>query len=189
MWDCLVGFSTWAEDNSGQIQIVIAAIAFLLAIFGYLKILEQIKIANRQDNKAEKDRFYELKLNLIKAVNDESKYTQLLHDEFLNSVDMYFFCKQSFSTIKSKQLQEDIDSFYKEVLEGGRGMSHLDIIKKRKEFLDDTFVQINNQNLKTEHIERILNKIFESDLRFDQIKSDLNRMNHLIDAMKCFGVN
>lgn len=185
MWEYLVVFSTWAESNSGQIQIIIGLLAFWLAYKGYVKLLEQIEISNKQEKDADQTRFYDLKLNLIKAVNEESSKVQLLHDEFLNSVDTYFMCKQSLS-INSKELNQDLNTFFEEVL-SSRGLNNLDFLKKKMEFLDDTFIQIRNSNLKTEHIEKILNKIFESDLIFEQIKIDLGRMRHLIDSMKCFG--
>lgn len=50
-------------------------------------------------------------------------------------------------------------------------------------------MQIVNPELKIEHIEKILNKIFESDLIFEQIVSDLARMKSLIDAIKILKVN
>lgn len=37
MCECLVSFSTWVENNSGQIQIVIAFGAIWLAFAGYKK--------------------------------------------------------------------------------------------------------------------------------------------------------
>lgn len=55
------------------------------------------------------------------------------------------------------------------------------------EFLDDTFVQLRNPDLKTEHIEKILNMIFESNLIIVQIGSDLERMKYLTEAMKSIG--
>lgn len=185
MWECLVGFSTWVEGNSGQLQILIALGAIGLAFAGYKKVLKQIDISTKQEALTERNRFYELKLNLIKAVNDESSKVQLLYDEFLNSVDMYFMCKQTF-TIHSKELSSFLDEFFKEVL-SDRGLKHLDILKKKMEFLDDTFIQIRNPNLKSEHIEKILNKLFESDLMIVQIRSDVERMKYLTEAMKSIG--
>lgn len=185
MWDCLVNFSTWAEGNSGQIQIVIAGGAIYLAWLGYKKVLEQIGISNKQDKEAEKNRFYELKLNLIKAVSDESNKAQFLHDEFLYSVDMYFMYKDTFTT-HSTELKSSLDNFFKEVL-SDRGLKHLEVLKTRMKFLDDTFIQIRNADLKTEHIELILNKIFESSLQIEEISCDLARMKHLTEAMKSIG--
>lgn len=185
MWDCLVKFSMWAEGNSGQIQIVIAVVALFFAYQGYRKVLKQIEISNKQEMEAEKNRFYELKLNLIKAVNDETSRVQLLHDEFINSVDMYFICKQNFA-IHNNELNTFLDTFFKEVL-SDRGLKHLDVLKARMDFLDDTFVQIRNPDLKTEHIEKILNMIFESNLIIVQIGSDLERMKYLTEAMKSIG--
>lgn len=65
MWDCLVKFSTWAEGNSGQIQIVIALVAFWLAYKGYEKVLEQIQISREQDVVNYEQRSYELKIQVI----------------------------------------------------------------------------------------------------------------------------
>lgn len=185
MWNYLTCFSTWAEGNSGQIQIVIALVALFFAFQGYRKVLKQIEISNMQDMEAEKNRFYELKLNLIKAVNDESSRVQFLHDEFISSVDMYFLCKQTF-TINNNELKTFLDVFFKDVL-SDRGLKNLEVLKTRMEFLDDTFVQLRNPDLKTEHIEKILNMIFESNLRIVQIGSDLERMKYLTEAMKSIG--
>jgi hypothetical protein len=187
MWECISKIWDWFGSNAGQIQIVIAVVALILASLGYKKVLTQIEISNKQELEAEKNRFYELKLNLIKAVNDESSRVQFLHDEFINSVDMYFLCKQTFQ-IRSKELNSFLDDFFKEVL-SDRGFKNLDVLKKRMEFLDDTFVQIRNPDLKTEHIEKILNMIFESDLIIVQIGSDLERMKYLTEAMKSIGQN
>lgn len=41
MFEYFVNFSTWAEGNSGQIQIVIAVVALILAIFGYKQLIQQ----------------------------------------------------------------------------------------------------------------------------------------------------
>ncbi|WP_171499793.1 hypothetical protein [Acinetobacter nosocomialis] len=49
MWDCFVKISTWAENNSGQIQIVIAVVALWLAILGYKKVIKQIQMAKEQE--------------------------------------------------------------------------------------------------------------------------------------------
>lgn len=45
MWDILVTISTWAENNSGQIQIIIALVAIYMAFKGYQKVLEQISLS------------------------------------------------------------------------------------------------------------------------------------------------
>ncbi|TMS40551.1 hypothetical protein [Acinetobacter lwoffii] len=184
MCECLVSFSTWVENNSGQIQIVIAFGAIWLAFAGYKKVLQQIYISTKQEEQAEKNRFYELRLNLIKAVSSESHEIQILHDEFLNLVDMFYMCKQEL-TIKKSILRTDIEKFSAEVL-SGRGLNNLDFLKTKMKFLDDTFIVLNNPDLKAEHIEKILNKIFESNLQITQIKTDLIQMKHLVDAMKYF---
>lgn len=65
MWECLVGFSTWAERNSGQIQILIAFGAIWLAIAGYKGVLKQIEIAKKQEHKLNEQKAYDLKIQSI----------------------------------------------------------------------------------------------------------------------------
>lgn len=185
MWECLVGFSTWVEGNSGQLQILIALGAIGLAFAGYKKVLKQIDISTKQEALTERNRFYELKLNLIKAVNEELQNVQVLSDDFLNSVDIFFLCIQEIN-VKNPILIKDIDNFSNNVLQKN-GLDHINYLNNRAIFLDDTFDQINKPDLKAEHIEKILSRIFESDLRVDQIKIELNRMKHLTNAMKSFG--
>ena len=65
MLNYLVSFSTWAESNSGQIQILIGILALSLAIFGYTQIIEQIKIAKKQEDRADEQRKFELKIQSL----------------------------------------------------------------------------------------------------------------------------
>ena len=51
MWDCLVKLSTWAEGNSGQIQIVVAVAALFFAYKAYLGLMIQLKHSNEQEIK------------------------------------------------------------------------------------------------------------------------------------------
>lgn len=82
MWEYLVAFSTWAENNSGQIQILIAFVALFFAFQGYRKVLEQIKISNRQENIANNQREFELRYNLLNSivVNIEKNHEILLEN-------------------------------------------------------------------------------------------------------------
>ena len=65
MLNYLVSFSTWAESNSGQIQILIGILALSLAIFGYRQIIEQIKIAKKHEDRADEQRKFELKIQSL----------------------------------------------------------------------------------------------------------------------------
>ncbi|MBJ9905854.1 hypothetical protein [Acinetobacter bereziniae] len=76
MWNYLVSFSTWAENNSGQIQIVIAVIALWLAVLGYKKVLKQINMTIDQEEKAHLQRNYELKIEAINLLFKISESTQ-----------------------------------------------------------------------------------------------------------------
>ncbi|HCV3148523.1 TPA: hypothetical protein OV537_003446, partial [Acinetobacter baumannii] len=64
MWNYLVSFSTWAENNSGQIQIVIAVVALWLAILGYKKVIKQIQMAKEQEEQNYQQRNYEIKIEV-----------------------------------------------------------------------------------------------------------------------------
>lgn len=87
MWDCLVKLSTWAEGNSGQIQIVIAFVALLYAWKAYHKVLDQIKISDRQTDltidqmtKYNNERVFELRLRLKIRINEHFKTLMELQD-------------------------------------------------------------------------------------------------------------
>ncbi|ENV73552.1 hypothetical protein F946_01064 [Acinetobacter johnsonii ANC 3681] len=87
MFEYFVNFSTWAEGNSGQIQIVIAAVAIWY-------VLKQIKISNNQTNlsldqtkisiaqmdKLNNERLFELRLRLKIRIGDHSKTLMELQD-------------------------------------------------------------------------------------------------------------
>lgn len=73
MWDCLVKFSTWAENNSGQIQILIAFGAIWLAWEAYKKTLDQM-----EESKSQTQHFAE-------QVAEAAKQTQFAAKQFENS--------------------------------------------------------------------------------------------------------
>jgi TolA-binding protein len=72
MWDYLVCFSTWTENNSGQIQIVIGGLALWLAVIGYKKVLEQMTNAAKLEKTANEQREFELRLQLIQIIDSNS---------------------------------------------------------------------------------------------------------------------
>ena len=55
----------WLGDNAGQIQIVIAILAFILAYVVYRKVLKQIEISQEQALVANKQRGFELKIQSL----------------------------------------------------------------------------------------------------------------------------
>lgn len=65
MWDCLVKLSTWAEGNSGQIQIVVAVAALFFAYKAYLGLMIQLTHSNEQENVANEQRYFELYIKII----------------------------------------------------------------------------------------------------------------------------
>lgn len=96
MWDCLVKLSTWAEGNSGQIQIFIAFVALFFAFLGYRKVIKQIEISNDQtkislDNQAltNKQNQTDLRLHIIGIL--------------LETFDKLIALKNELSTIISQQ--------------------------------------------------------------------------------------
>ena len=83
--DCIYLVWDWFGDNSGQVQIIIALIAFWLAYVVYRKVLEQIEISNEQTylsnkqlmisnqqmEKLNTERMFEIKLRLRVAINEQ----------------------------------------------------------------------------------------------------------------------
>lgn len=85
--DCLVAFSTWVENNAGQIQIFIALVAIWY-------VLKQIKISNNQTDlsikqtdisiaqmeKLNSERIFELRLRLRIKIGEHSNALMELQD-------------------------------------------------------------------------------------------------------------
>lgn len=69
MWNSLVDLSTWAESNSGQIQIFIGVLAFWLAYKGYRKVLEQIKISQDQNEITAIKESENLKISILNLIH------------------------------------------------------------------------------------------------------------------------
>jgi hypothetical protein len=74
MWDYLVTFSTWAEGNSGQIQIVLGVTAFLLAVKAYSKALVQLDHSLVQSDLAMQNRFFDNKKEILTILVDLVNY-------------------------------------------------------------------------------------------------------------------
>lgn len=71
MWECLVVFSTWAENNSGQIQIILGILAFYLAINAYRKALDQTQLGLLSIQKAQE----QLDHSLVQAeLNQQNRF-------------------------------------------------------------------------------------------------------------------
>lgn len=84
MIESLISLSTWVEDNSGQIQIIIALVALVLAYKAYQKVLVQLKAARIQEEEAYQQRGLELKIQSMNlsllALEHNNKTTSNLED-------------------------------------------------------------------------------------------------------------
>ncbi|WP_151809300.1 hypothetical protein [Acinetobacter soli] len=70
----------WLGKNSGQIQIIIAVVAFWLAYKGYIEVLKQIKMAEDQSKASE-----EQTKQYAMQVKEAAKQTQIASKHFENS--------------------------------------------------------------------------------------------------------
>ncbi|MEW0895338.1 hypothetical protein AB0S93_04260 [Acinetobacter baumannii] len=80
----------WLGNNSGQIQIIIALVAFWLAYKGYEKVIEQIQISRDQDIVNYEQRSYELKvqvLNLLFELNTSLHIKLKILHELYNAIE------------------------------------------------------------------------------------------------------
>lgn len=136
MWECLVGLSTWAENNSGQIQIFVGVIALSFAALGYFKVLKQIKISNQQMKLAAREEELSLNLNIINITNQNiEKIGKML--------------------IQLPLLRKELESIYLELL--NTGDPDASIIKKNMDSLKGQGIDLeNNRKLLAESAEAIL---------------------------------
>lgn len=102
MWDCLVSFSTWAEGNSGQIQIVIALLALWLAAKAYKGLLIQLNDSNTQ-------KAFDLKVKIIDDVLQSTERNTDNTLEFYKVVDEYNSVKAKLKDSNSKELIKVVD--------------------------------------------------------------------------------
>lgn len=183
--DCLISFSTWVENNSGQIQIVIGLVALIFAVFGYLKILEQIKIANEQAIESEKNRVFQLKLNLTQAIDAKLNETHVLFTELTTAVDNYLLFGKVYWT-SNKELRISYDQVFNEILKD-KSIGYIELLRKKMIFLDDTFCIKKNKDLTVEDLEKILERVFENDLNFDEIKISISKIKNITNMMGTLG--
>lgn len=87
IWDFISVVWKWFEDNSGQIQIIIAVPALIYAWKAYHKVLHQIDISNQQTtisiaqmDKLNNERLFELKLRLKIRIGEQSRDLRELQD-------------------------------------------------------------------------------------------------------------
>lgn len=80
MWNCLVGFSTWAEGNSGQIQIMIGVVAIWYVLKQINISIKQTDISIKQMDKLNEERLFELRLRLKIRIGEHSKTLMELQD-------------------------------------------------------------------------------------------------------------
>lgn len=102
MWNYLVSFSTWAENNSGQIQIVIAVVALWLAILGYKKVIKQIQMAKEQEEQNYQQRNYEIKIEVINLL---FKISDSIHKKLKGLYDLQTGLKTVKKILKPKKNQ------------------------------------------------------------------------------------
>lgn len=120
MWDCIVNFSTWAEGNSGQIQIVIAVVALIYAWKAYHKVLEQIEIsnnqteiANNQNQKANEQRALDLKIKILDELFKSLEIGRGLEAELNDLIFEFELLKRDLENEVNTDNKTSIESFEK----------------------------------------------------------------------------
>lgn len=148
MFECLVSFSTWLEGNSGQIQIAIALGALYLAYKAYKKVLDQLKIAKKQEDEAFIQRGLELKvqsMNLsLKALELNGIATNNL-EELLKLSKFALRSSDESEEVKPKDI-EDLIKTINEKLESFEEsnqelLNMIKIINERKILEDSSILQ------------------------------------------------
>lgn len=160
MWGCIVNTWTWLSSNSGQIQIFIAVVALGFAICGYLKILTQIKISNKQTYITIQQRTFELRIRI----------SARMADNFQELRELSNACNQV--SLRLHALSVDTQSNHPgslEVIESMVAM-HRESIAKWWEFIPEEFK-------KNQEYRGIKNDLPKMEAALEQIEQDQNEYN------------
>ncbi|MBI1450397.1 hypothetical protein IL972_00395 [Acinetobacter sp. FL51] len=191
MWDCMVAFSTWVENNSGQIQILIAGGAIYLAWLGYKKVLEQIEISNTQTETTNEqiislnnERVADLKINLLSEINNQIKQLVKLERGY-ESVSREI---ESIKTVFIKRfpqhiaLVDDAEAQYKIASE-----KNTPKLKQRITELRTLSNSVFHNEVDAKFLEESLQLIFKknepiniAELEYDRVQQSLSKVNEAI---------
>lgn len=177
MWNNLVIFSTWAEGNSGQIQIVIAVVALIFAFQGYRKVLEQIQISHKQMQAAARQEDLHLKFSIIDMTNKNidligkiliqypmlKKELEIIYQKLLHNNDP-----------DAAKIKQNLDSLERQSVELENNRKNLARLAKS---CVDNGEKVNNNN---EHL-NTLNKI---SVESNNIVIEYQLMSHDIEGIK-----
>lgn len=182
----LIIFSTWVENNSGQIQILIALVAIGLAIMAYKKVLEQIDISNKQTevsiaqmNLLNKERVFELRLRLIARISEQMITLGDLDNVYAttqNKLNSLFLKSLNFDS----EVIDKIDLFEREkrtILIKGRFF-----VVEYKKKIDDLLNKVDNTR-EIDLMESVLEEIEQYQIIYNSKFSELKFINQIIEYM------
>jgi len=187
VWDFICLVWNWFDDNSGQIQIIIAVVALIYAWKAYRKVLHQIDISNQQTaisidqmDKLNNERMFELRLRLKTRIGEYSKALGQLSEA----------CNAFSSRLQA--LTIDIEKNNPESLEVILlfEVTQRDyILAKGWDFISEQRPKVNNflNNItKTRDIsfmEGVLEEIEQDQIKYDSICSEIRNADKFIDQL------
>ena len=179
MWECLVTLSTWAESNSGQIQIIIALGAIWLAFKAYKQVLEQIEISNKQTDISIKQNGIDAKLSTLNLLNENIKN----NIEMLKQVPLLI---RELEIIK-KQLEEKGEKEKAEIVVNNIVMltnQENTISKSKKELVALTAKFSNISHLNEDEWNEYLNILYKNLIDSTNSLGDYHILVHSIEKIK-----
>lgn len=185
IWDLIVNFSTWVEDNSGQIQILIGLVALAYAYRAYWKVLHQIEISDIQTNltieqmkKLSEERLFELKLKVTSRISDNLKLIREMQEQsnYLSGRLQVLLIETDQNYNQSLGAIQSITIIHRQTIQKA-----WDMVKKESERIRELKSQINEYSDIME-IENVLMKIEQNQFQYDAMFFELKDVDKSVDV-------
>ncbi|MDI1225231.1 MULTISPECIES: hypothetical protein [Acinetobacter] len=182
----LVCFSTWIEKNSGQIQIVIGILAFVVAVIALKKILHQIKISSIQTQltidqieSLNKERLFDLRLRLTTRIGEHFKTLRELQDaNSAASLKLYVFLIEIENNHRgSLDAMKSVDKLHREQI-----VSYSGLIGVKFQETQDLQNSL-DKNIDIQFIENVLMEVEQNQIKYDSMWDGIKNIEKSIDDL------
>lgn len=172
MWEWLVNISTWVENNSGQIQIIIALAALFFAYKAYLGLMIQLRHSSEQEEIANKQRAFELYIKIIHELGQTYSLSKQTITDYKNIIiDYELLIKELMGSNINKSEIERLSDIVRRLKEQEVRVKNSEntlkgILKKFE----------NSKNQDVEYMQNLLAKTIPINSNLNRVSSTPNRM-------------
>nr|WP_314523783.1 hypothetical protein [uncultured Acinetobacter sp.] len=177
---CTLGLS----EVIGIVQIIIGISAIGLAIFAYLRVLEQIKISDIQTNltidqmkKLSEERLFELKLKVTSRIGDNLKLIREMQEQsnYISGRIQVLLIETEQNYNSSLEAIQSVSNIYRQTIQKA-----WDMVAKEAERIKELKSQI-NEDSDIRSIENVLMKIEQNQFQYDAMFFELTNIDKSID--------